>query len=60
MAGSQMRQEHWGKEGQIARREGMGGCMRARWQLLGWHGAGVQDGGQAGARSGGKGQSEAR
>ena len=31
--------------------EGMVGCMRARWQLLGilgWHGAGVQDGGQAG------------
>ena len=22
-------------EGQMARREGMGGCMRARWQLLG-------------------------
>ena len=42
---------------------GMGGCMMARWQLLGvvgWYGTGVQDGGQAGARSGGKGLLEAR
>ena len=48
----------WGKEGQMAMKEGMAGCMMARWQLLGvvgLHGAGVQDGGQAGARSGGKG-----
>ena len=47
----------------MAKRERMGGCMRARWQLLwvvGWHWTGVQDGGQAGARSRGKGQLEAR
>ena len=46
---------HLGKEGQMAGSEGMVGCMRARWQLLGvvgWYGVGVQDSGQAGARSG--------
>ena len=31
----QMGQGQWGKEGQMARREGMEGCMKARWQLLG-------------------------
>ena len=30
-----MGQGLWGKEGQMAGREGMAGCMRARWQLLG-------------------------
>ena len=58
-----MGQGQWGKEGQMARRDGMGGCMRARWQLLGVVGVAsgrVKDGGQAGARSGGKGQLEAR
>ena len=35
MAGSQMGQGQWGKEGHISRREGMVGCMMARWQLLG-------------------------
>ena len=32
--GSQMVQGQWGKEGQMARWEGMEGCMRVRWQLL--------------------------
>ena len=61
MAGSQMGQGHWGEEGQIV------GDRMARWQLLEvvrvvelWQGAGVQDGGQQGARSGSKGQLEAR
>ena len=40
MTGSQMGQGQWGKEGQMGRREGRAGRMRARWQM-------------AGARSGG-------
>ena len=35
MAGSQIGQGQWDKEGEMARREGMGGWMTARWQLHG-------------------------
>ena len=51
MAGSQMWQWQWGKEGQMAGEERNGWCRVTRWQLLGvvgvaggWQGPGVQDG----------------